>query len=806
VAAPPTITFDGRPLGFEPGATILRLARAHDLYVPTLCFHPDLPPAEACGLCAVEIDGRGLAQACTTVAEDGMTVRSDSAPVVAHRRARLAAILAHHPHACLVCAQAEGCSRTQCSSNVPEAERCCDLFGACELQAVAAWVGIPPDTPRYVPQGLPRVTGEPLVTRDLNLCVACTRCLRACRDLRGVDVLEEIQIAGRAVVAPRGGATLAATDCRFCGACVEVCPTGALRDTPPRTGDREARLLPCVHACPAGVDIPGYLRLAAGGRFNEGLALILARAPLPGVLGRICPAPCESVCRRTALGGPTAIAAVKRACAEHGRAELPLPAIGPPTGKRIAVVGAGPAGLAAAAELGRRGHAVTLFDEQDRPGGMLRSAVPTFRLPRDVVDADVARVLAMGVAFRPSVRIGRDLQVAELVAGHDAVLLAVGAQRSRRVALENGDLPGVFPGLDFLKDSVAGRAPRLTGRALVVGGGSVAVDCAMTALRLGASDAVLVSLESREALPAHPADLALALDEGVTLMPSWGPARVIGRDGRAAGLELVRCTAVFDASGAFAPTFDESIHETIEGQTVILAIGQDVDADGLAGLDARRAPPRRRDFATGVPGLFACGDALAGTTTVVEAIRSGREAALALDRALGGAGADAPRDGLGRGAARIGRVEGFAARARLAIPLAPAATRRRSWEEIAGDPARAEAVAEAARCLQCDLRLDLAAAPAPPQRLRALVTSEVDAVPAAAGVVRLYDADRRLFAIAGAPDLRQALRERLGSQKAAFFDIEPHEMYTARESELIQRYLAEHGEMPPGEDDLDDLF
>ncbi len=782
------------------------MAEAHDLYVPTLCFHPDLPPAEACGLCAVDIEGRGLAQACTTLATDGMTVRSTSAAVVAHRRARLAAILAHHPHACLVCAQAEGCSRTQCSSNVPEAERCCDLFGACELQAVAAFVGIPPDTPRYVPEGLPRVTDEPLFARDLNLCVACTRCLRACRDLRGVDVLEPVEIGGRTIVAPRQGVGLADAHCRFCGACVDVCPTGALQDKPPRGGDREARLLPCVHACPAGVDVPGYLRLAAEGRFDEGLRLILSRVPLAGVLGRICPAPCESACRRTELGGPTAIAAVKRACAGHGRAEWPSTDTAPPTGKRIAVVGAGPAGLAAAVELRRLGHAVTLFDEQDRPGGMLRSAVPEFRLPREVIDADVARVLAMGVAFRPSVRIGRDMQVAELIAGHDAVLLAVGAQAPRRVALENGDLPGVFLGLDFLKDSVAGRTPEMTGRALVVGGGSVAVDCAMTALRLGASDAVLVSLESREALPAHPADVALALAEGVTLMPSWGPARVLEAGGRAAGLELVRCTSVVDATGAFAPRFDTSVRERIEGQTVILAVGQDVDADGLAGLE-RRAPmgtPHR--FSTGVEGLFACGDALCGTSTVVEAIRSGREAALALDRSLGGAGAEAARPGLGRGTPHLGRIESFAARARVAIPLAAAASRRGSWEEIAGDLTPAEAMAEAARCLQCDLRLVLAAAPAPPRALTALTPGEVGVVPAAAGVYRLYDAGKRLFAIAGTANLRKALQERLDSEKAAFFDVEPNEMYTARESELIQQYLTEHGEMPPGEDDLDDLF
>jgi NADPH-dependent glutamate synthase beta subunit-like oxidoreductase len=805
------LNFDGKPLEPEPGSTLLRTALANDVYIPTLCYHPDLPPAEECGLCAVQVEGRGLVAACTTVAEPGMVVHSETDAVRARRRERLAAILAHHPHACLTCAQAEGCSLTQCSSNVPEPERCCPKFGACELQQVAAWIGIPPETPRYVPVDLPRFEDDPLFTRDLNLCIACTRCVRACRDLRGVDILEMTEINGRRVAVPKNRASLLEAECRYCGACVEVCPTGAILEKTTRAARGWQRILPCAGACPAGVDIPGYLRLAARGRFDEALELILSRVPLPGILGHICPAPCEDVCRRSELGGSAAIGALKRACNDYGSVKRVLPEAGPSTGKRVAVVGAGPAGLTATVELRRLGHAVTLLDEQRRPGGVLRSYVPSFRLPREVIDRDVDRILALGVEFRGQVRVGRDVEASQLLAEYDAVLLAVGAQRARRIELENSHLPGVHWGMEFLRAAGSGRRPDLSGRALVVGGGNVAVDCAMTALRLGAEEAVLCCLEARPELPAHPADLESALEEGVTLMLSWGPHRVLEADGRAAGLELVRCTSVFDETGAFAPQFDPSVRRTVRGETAVLAVGQEVDRQVLTGLNgfeigAGPIPGLHSDYATGTDGLFACGDALLTTTTVIEATRSGRAAALAVDRHLGGPGTEAPPSTLGRGEARLEKIDGFAARSRVAIPRLAVGPRQCTWEVVTPGLSRVAAMAEAARCLQCDLRFGLHAPPAPPQRLVKLAEAEIGALPQSAGVYRLYDASRELFAIAGAPNLRTALQEKLDSEKAAFFDFELNEMYTARESELLQQFLAEHGAMPTGEEDLDDLF
>ncbi|MHC4588823.1 MAG: hypothetical protein ACYTAQ_05670, partial [Planctomycetota bacterium] len=314
-----------------------------------------------------------------------------------------------------------------------------------------------------------------------------------------------------------------------------------------------------------------------------------------------------------------------------------------------------------------------------------------------------------------------------------------------------------------------------------------------------AGEAVLCCLESRGELPAHPADLESALEEGVTLMLSWGPQRVLEEDGRAAGLDLVRCTSVFDD------------RKSVRGDTVVLAVGQEVDRQVLTGLSgfengAGPIPGLHTDYASGPEGLYACGDALLTTTTVIEAIRSGRGAALAVDRHLGGPGTEAPPSTLGRGEPRLGQIDGFAARTRIAIPRRPAGPRQRTWEVVTPGISREVAMAEAARCLQCDLRFGLHAPPAPPQRLLKLTEADIGPVPEAAGVYRLYDASRALFAITGTADLHGALQEKLDSEKAAFFDFELNEMYTARESELLQHYLAEHGEMPAGEEDLDDLF
>ena len=303
-----TLTIDGREVIAPAGATILEAARSAEIYIPSLCNHPDLPlmkgmhpqeavfrgglkienqadvsrEAEGCGLCVVEIKGQeDPVPSCATPAQPGMKVVVDSDRLQKIRREKLAPFLADHPHACLTCAQAEGCSRSQCSSNVPENERCCELFGNCEFQKLVEYVGVLPLVGRWIPPGLPVIDDQPLFKRDYNLCLNCTRCVRVCREVRGVEALGFVFDEKGGVVVGTVGPTLAESGCKFCTACVEVCPTGAIMDKGIRPGKQEEDLVPCKSSCPAGVDIPGYVRAVKSGRTDQALALIREKASFP---------------------------------------------------------------------------------------------------------------------------------------------------------------------------------------------------------------------------------------------------------------------------------------------------------------------------------------------------------------------------------------------------------------------------------------------------------------------------------------------------------------------------------------------
>ena len=284
------LTVNGNSISAEPGETILEAALREGIYIPNLCYHPDLPPSGeqppvdavfrggdrfvhtegsepygGCGLCVVEVSGKNEAvRACSTKAEEGMAVLTDTDALNRERKRRLKELLTKHPHACLTCAQREGCTREPCSTNVPVEERCCPNWGHCEVQKISEFVGIPEDTPRWIPTALP-VLKEPLFNRDYNLCIGCTRCVRACRELRGIEAIGYVVDEQGRVVVGSVAPDLKESGCRFCTACVEVCPTGALTDRDLKFQDKTSALVPCRSECPAGNRHPQLLEADRSG-------------------------------------------------------------------------------------------------------------------------------------------------------------------------------------------------------------------------------------------------------------------------------------------------------------------------------------------------------------------------------------------------------------------------------------------------------------------------------------------------------------------------------------------------------------
>ena len=466
--------------------------------------------------------------------------------------------------------------------------------------------------------------------------------------------------------------------------------------------EKEPGKAPCKEACPAGVDVPRYLRLIALGKYADALAVIRESIPFPAVCGYVCPAPCELKCQLAGVTDtPEAIRTLKRFAADHASQEWPGNRRAPLTGKRVAIVGSGPAGLTAAYYLAGLGHQPTVFEALPEAGGMMRVGIPAYRLPRNVLDADIEAIKKAGVEVKTGFRIESPDSL--LAQGHDAVFIAVGAHRGVRMGIEGEGSPRVVDALSFLRDVNTGKYPDVAKRVAVVGGGNSAVDAARTALRLGATDVTVVYRRTRAEMRAYPGEVEEAIREGVRVEFLAVPRRIIAENG-CLRMECLRTMpGKKDAGGLPLPVAGSEF--TLEAQTVIVAVGQEPEIPGgfflpLAGKTIRVAPD---GVATAKAGVFAGADCVTGPRTVIEAIAAGRQAATAIDRYLGGRGVIEEQPTPAEEALPPADVYPLPTAAANEIPLLSVAERFDGFPAVELPLSPETAVAEAKRCLKCDL-------------------------------------------------------------------------------------------------------
>ena len=469
-------------------------------------------------------------------------------------------------------------------------------------------------------------------------------------------------------------------NCVACGRCVEFCPAGAVKlgqklctkDGPveyPRMEDpavtpwgpekwtvdyrdknrvncHDTGTAPCKTACPAHIAVQGYLKMAAQGRYTEALALIKKENPFPAVCGRVCNRRCEDACTRGSVDSAVAIDAVKKFIAQKDldAATRYIPPIVPAStgegfSEKIAIIGAGPAGLSCAFYLAEKGYKPTVFEKNARPGGMLVYGIPSYKLEKDVVEAEIEVIRAMGVDIRCGVEVGKDVTLDQLRAeGYKAFYIAIGCQGGRKAGVPGEDAEGVFTAVDFLHAVAENEHTPAAKRTVVIGGGNVAIDAARSARRCGAEEVSMFCLEAKDAMPADPEEVAEAQAEQVQLHCGWGPKEILTENGKVTGVVFKRCLSVLNAEGRFAPVYNEADTMTVACEQVILSIGQSILwGDLLEGSKVElagggRAAADALTYQTAQPDVFVGGDVYTGPGFAIEAIAAGKEGAVSIHR------------------------------------------------------------------------------------------------------------------------------------------------------------------------------
>ncbi len=499
----------------------------------------------------------------------------------------------------------------------------------------------------------------------------CNCCGCGCLSLRTAEMFKNNDMVRSNYVA-----RIDSEKCVACGQCVENCPVNALRmgqklcsskpvvkdittkETPRdmdwgeenwnpdyrinRENVVDTGTAPCKTNCPAHIGVQGYIKLASQGKYKEALELIRHENPLPAVCGRICNRRCEDACTRGGIDEPIAIDDIKKFIAEQELDEANRVVPGKRhdySDKKIAIVGAGPAGLSCAYYLALDGYSITVFEKEKKLGGMLTMGIPSFRLEKDVVEAEIEIIKAMGVEFRTGVEVGKDVTLEELrKQGYKAFYLAIGAQGGRKVGVEGEDAEGVLSGIEFLRSINQDESAGINGKVVVVGGGNVAIDVSRTAVRAGGESVIQLCLESREQMPASAEEIHEAEEEKIEIRNGWGPKRILTDNGKVTGIEFKKCTRVFDENGRFNPAYDENDTITMEADMVLLSVGQSILHGELLKDSAVKVRPNGTleadDFTyqTAEEDIFTGGDVYTGPRFAIDAIAAGKQAAISIHR------------------------------------------------------------------------------------------------------------------------------------------------------------------------------
>jgi heterodisulfide reductase subunit A-like polyferredoxin len=570
-------------------------------------------------------------------------------------------------------------------------------------------------------------------TNDCSMCILSPKLVEAGRHLniQTLTYSEVTQVEGGPgnfeVTVKKKSRYVDPSKCTGCGECPEVCPVPIKNQFDEGLVDRKAIYrpyaqafpniftidkgdrAPCGLTCPAHINVQGYVALVGAGKYKEALSLIWENLPLPGVLGRICPHPCERECNRKELDKPVAICELKRFVADQVK-EIPLQKEEAKE-ERVAVVGSGPAGLTAAACLAQKGYPVTIFEALPVMGGMLYTGIPSYRLPRDILEEEIKTIQSLGVEIKTNSPIGPHLTLDDLFRqDYRAIFLAVGAHQDQKLGVPGEENPRVVPGVIFLRKVNLGEKVEVGERVGVIGGGNVAIDAARAALRLGSKEVTIIYRRSRDEMPAYEEDIEEAEEEGIKFQFLAAPTEIVSKDGKGISLRCIRMElGEPDASGRRRPIPVKGSDFLVELDTVIPAIGQAPDLSFLKGTEIETAPQGTIKvdpvtLQTSRPGLFAGGDAVSGPWIAIEAVAAGKEAAISIDRYLRGKNLSEGREKPKPEKARYEEIYAGQPKApRERMERLPIEERRKSFSEVKKGLTEEQAKREALRCLNCGL-------------------------------------------------------------------------------------------------------